>query len=118
MAPYSNNRRKQNKPQQTSLQNEHIAPTGGNTYQPPEFDFEEYGALKQRVKSIEETTKNHSNSINTIENQRSWIKGAAWGIGGLLMALIGFIGWFASTFKDNMTTALTEAIKQLIDKQL
>lgn len=93
-----------------------MAPTEGNTYQPPEFDFEEYGALKQRVKVLEETTKNHANSINTIENQRSWIKGVAWGIGGLLIGLISCITWFISTFKDNMTEALSEAVKILIDK--
>lgn len=117
MPPYNTNRRKQSKPQhQAVLQNEHIAPTGGNTYQPPEFDFEEYGALKQRVKSIEETTKSHSNSINAIENQRSWIKGVAWGIGGLLIALISCFGWFISTFKDNLAFALTEAIRQVIGK--
>ncbi len=117
MPPYNTNRRKQNKPQhQAVLQNEHIAPTGGNTYQPPEFDFEEYGALKQRVKVIEERTKNHSNSINAIENQRSWIKGAAWGIGGLLILLISCFGWFISTFKESLSFALTEDIRQLIDK--
>lgn len=70
MAPY-NGGRKPNKPSPTPWKNEHMAPTEGNTYQPPEFDFEEYGALKQRVKVLEETTKNHANSINTIENQRS-----------------------------------------------
>ena len=102
--------------QKPRRQNQNVQPTGLNAYQAPDFDHEEYGALKQRVKTIEETLKNHSTSINTIENQRSWIKGAAWGIGGLLIVLIGFLGWFIATFKDNMTVAFSEAIKQLISK--
>lgn len=50
------------------------------------------------------------------QNERSWIKGVAWGIGGVLIALISCFGWFISTFKDNLAFALTEAIRQVIGK--
>lgn len=78
------------------------APTSLPSYQPPVFDFEDYGALKQKVESLEKTSDQHAESIKKLEHLVSWVKGATYIFGLLFVVFWGFIYWVIDTFKDQI----------------
>lgn len=70
------------------------------TYEFSGFDYEDYGALKNRVANLEEKQKRLEDAVSKLERLKFWISGVVAAVAIIGGVIIGFAGWAIATFKD------------------